>query len=57
MTAFFHKVGSINQARRAIPSLLAGYLYQLAQLSFICQILILSQINHKYNQHWGKTLY
>lgn len=56
MTAFFHKVGSINQARRPIPSLLAGYLYQLAQLSVICQALIPSQIDHKYNQLWGGNL-
>lgn len=57
MTAFFHKVGSINQARRAILSLLAGYLYQLGQLNFICQTLILSQISYKYNHFCGKTFY
>lgn len=57
MTAFFHKVSSINQARRAILSLLAGYLYQRGQLSFICQTLILSQISYKYNHFGGKTFY
>lgn len=45
MTAFFFfdKAGSINVSRRPVHSLLACYLYQLAQLGFTGQAMIGSQ--------------
>jgi len=53
----FDKVGNMNWVRRPIPSLQARYVYQLVQLSFTGQALILSQTEQKYSQLQGKTLF